>query len=445
MRICMIGTGYVGLVTGACFAENGNDVWCVDVNKQKIDALNEGQIPIYEPGLEEIVKRNTTQGRLHFTTSIKEGMENALFIFIAVGTPPDSNGAADLSFVYNVAKEIGENLESYKIVVTKSTVPVGTGTLLCTRITSHLRERKLDINLEILSNPEFLKEGMAIEDCLHPDRVVVGVRSEEAREIMQELYRPFAPTERIFIMDPLSAEITKYAANTMLAARISFMNEIAQLCDKVGADVLSVKEGIASDRRIGPYFLNAGCGYGGSCFPKDVQALYHIGEGQGLDMTLTTAIEKVNRKQKELLHMMVRERFGNDMENLKVAVLGLAFKPHTDDMREAPAITLTRGLINCGADIAAYDPVAIPQAKSWLPKEVTYAPSVEELLRDADCVVLVTEWPQFKELNWRELAPLMKQKIIFDGRNLYVPEEMEQWGFEYYCIGRNRRPLCKTN
>ena len=340
---------------------------------------------------------------------------------------------------------IATNINHSCFIVVKSTVPVGTGTLLCKRITSHLRERKLDINLEILSNPEFLKEGMAIEDCLHPDRVVVGVRSEEAREIMQELYRPFAPTERIFIMDPLSAEITKYAANTMLAARISFMNEIAQLCDKVGADVLSVKEGIASDRRIGPYFLNAGCGYGGSCFPKDVQALYHIGEGQGLDMTLTTAIEKVNRKQKELLHMMVRERFGNDMENLKVAVLGLAFKPHTDDMREAPAITLTRGLINCGADIAAYDPVAIPQAKSWLPKEVTYAPSVEELLRDADCVVLVTEWPQFKELNWRELAPLMKQKIIFDGRNLYVPEEMEQWGFEYYCIGRNKRPLGKTN
>ena len=445
MKICVVGTGYVGLVTATCFAEKGNDVCCIDIDKKKIENLKSGVIPIYEPGLEEMVIRNYSEGRLSFSTDIAVGLKDAKLCFIAVGTPPANDGSADLNQVMAALDGIATNINHSCFIVVKSTVPVGTGTLLCKRITSHLRERKLDINLEILSNPEFLKEGMAIEDCLHPDRVVVGVRSEEAREIMQELYRPFAPTERIFIMDPLSAEITKYAANTMLAARISFMNEIAQLCDKVGADVLSVKEGIASDRRIGPYFLNAGCGYGGSCYPKDVQALYHIGEGQGLDMTLTTAIEKVNRKQKELLHMMVRERFGNDMENLKVAVLGLAFKPHTDDMREAPAITLTRGLINCGADIAAYDPVAIPQAKSWLPKEVTYAPSVEELLRDADCVVLVTEWPQFKELNWRELAPLMKQKIIFDGRNLYVPEEMEQWGFEYYCIGRNRRPLCKTN
>ena len=413
MKICVVGTGYVGLVTATCFAEKGNDVCCIDIDKKKIENLKSGVIPIYEPGLEEMVIRNYSEGRLSFSTDIAVGLKDAKLCFIAVGTPPANDGSADLNQVMAALDGIATNINHSCFIVVKSTVPVGTGTLLCKRITSHLRERKLDINLEILSNPEFLKEGMAIEDCLHPDRVVVGVRSEEAREIMQELYRPFAPTERIFIMDPLSAEITKYAANTMLAARISFMNEIAQLCDKVGADVLSVKEGIASDRRIGPYFLNAGCGYGGSCFPKDVQALYHIGEGQGLDMTLTTAIEKVNRKQKELLHMMVRERFGNDMENLKVAVLGLAFKPHTDDMREAPAITLTRGLINCGADIAAYDPVAIPQAKSWLPKEVTYAPSVEELLRDADCVVLVTEWPQFKELNWRELAPLMKQKIIY--------------------------------
>ena len=407
MKICVVGTGYVGLVTATCFAEKGNDVCCIDIDKKKIENLKSGVIPIYEPGLEEMVIRNYSEGRLSFSTDIAVGLKDAKLCFIAVGTPPANDGSADLNQVMAALDGIATNINHSCFIVVKSTVPVGTGTLLCKRITSHLRERKLDINLEILSNPEFLKEGMAIEDCLHPDRVVVGVRSEEAREIMQELYRPFAPTERIFIMDPLSAEITKYAANTMLAARISFMNEIAQLCDKVGADVLSVKEGIASDRRIGPYFLNAGCGYGGSCFPKDVQALYHIGEGQGLDMTLTTAIEKVNRKQKELLHMMVRERFGNDMENLKVAVLGLAFKPHTDDMREAPAITLTRGLINCGADIAAYDPVAIPQAKSWLPKEVTYAPSVEELLRDADCVVLVTEWPQFKELNWRELAPLL--------------------------------------
>lgn len=445
MKICVVGTGYVGLVTATCFAEKGNEVCCIDIDKNKIENLKSGVIPIYEPGLEEMVIRNHSDGRLSFSTDIAVGLKDAKLCFIAVGTPPASDGSADLNQVMAALDGIATNINHSCFIVVKSTVPVGTGTLLCKRITSHLRERKLDINLEILSNPEFLKEGMAIEDCLHPDRVVVGVRSEEAREIMRELYKPFAPADRIFIMDPLSAEITKYAANTMLAARISFMNEIAQLCDKVGADVLSVKEGIASDRRIGPYFLNAGCGYGGSCFPKDVQALYHIGEGQGLDMTLTTAIEKVNRKQKELLHMMVRERFGNDMEDLKVALLGLAFKPHTDDMREAPAITLTRGLINCGADIVAYDPVAMNQAKSWLPQEVTYAQSAEELLRDADCVVLVTEWPQFKELDWSKLAPLMKQKIIFDGRNLYIPEEMEQWGFEYYCIGRNRRPRCQNN
>ena len=439
MKICVVGTGYVGLVTATCFAEKGNDVCCIDIDKKKIENLKSGVIHIYEPGLEEMVIRNYSEGRLSFSTDIAVGLKDAKLCFIAVGTPPANDGSADLNQVMAALDGIATNINHSCFIVVKSTVPVGTGTLLCKRITSHLRERKLDINLEILSNPEFLKEGMAIEDCLHPDRVVVGVRSEEAREIMQELYRPFAPTERIFIMDPLSAEITKYAANTMLAARISFMNEIAQLCDKVGADVLSVKEGIASDRRIGPYFLNAGCGYGGSCFPKDVQALYHIGEGQGLDMTLTTAIEKVNRKQKELLHMMVRERFGNDMENLNVAILGLAFKPHTDDMREAPSVSLARGLVNGGANITAYDPVAMEQAKEWLPSEVRYAKSLEDVLKEADCAVIVTEWPEFRELDWKALAPLMRQKIMIDGRNIYTPEEMEKLGFEYYCIGRNRR------
>ena len=390
MKICVVGTGYVGLVTATCFAEKGNEVCCIDIDKNKIENLKNGIIPIYEPGLEEMVVRNSNEGRLSFSTDIAVGLKDARLCFIAVGTPPASDGSADLNQVMAALDGIATNINHSCFIVVKSTVPVGTGTLLCKRITSHLRERKLDINLEVLSNPEFLKEGMAIEDCLHPDRVVVGVRSEEARDIMKELYKPFAGEDRIFIMDPLSAEITKYAANTMLAARISFMNEIAQLCDKVGADVISVKEGIASDRRIGPYFLNAGCGYGGSCFPKDVQALYHIGEGQGLDMTLTTAIEKVNRKQKELLHMMVRERFGNDMENLNVAILGLAFKPHTDDMREAPSVSLARGLVNGGANITAYDPVAIEQAKEWLPSEVKYAETLEDVLKDADCAVVVT-------------------------------------------------------
>ncbi len=439
MKICVVGTGYVGLVTATCFAEKGNEVCCIDIDKNKIENLKNGIIPIYEPGLEEMVVRNSNEGRLSFSTDIAVGLKDARLCFIAVGTPPASDGSADLNQVMAALDGIATNINHSCFIVVKSTVPVGTGTLLCKRITSHLRERKLDINLEVLSNPEFLKEGMAIEDCLHPDRVVVGVRSEEARDIMKELYKPFAGEDRIFIMDPLSAEITKYAANTMLAARISFMNEIAQLCDKVGADVISVKEGIASDRRIGPYFLNAGCGYGGSCFPKDVQALYHIGEGQGLDMTLTTAIEKVNRKQKELLHMMVRERFGNDMENLNVAILGLAFKPHTDDMREAPSVSLARGLVNGGANITAYDPVAIEQAKEWLPSEVKYAETLEDVLKDADCAVVVTEWPEFRELDWSKLAPLMRQKIMIDGRNIYNPEEMQKLGFEYYCIGRNKR------
>ena len=337
--------------------------------------------------------------------------------------------------------DIGSELSHSCYIVVKSTVPVGTGTLLCKRIKNHLRERGMEkINLEILSNPEFLKEGMAIEDCLHPDRVVIGAASDEARAVMRELYRPFVSEEKIIFMDPASAEITKYAANTMLAARISFMNEIAQLCDKVGADVLSVKKGMASDRRIGEYFLNAGCGYGGSCFPKDVQALCYIGEGQGLDMTMASAVSKVNRKQKELLQIMMRERFGEDMEEIEAAIMGLAFKPHTNDMREAPSITLIRGLLNCGASVRAYDPIAMDEAHRLLPDNVQYAADIESLLAGADCAVIVTEWPQFKEADWEKFGGLMKRKIVFDGRNICDPEKMRALGFEYYCIGRNMRP-----
>ena len=441
MRICFVGTGYVGLVTGTCFAEKGNDVCCVDIDNKRIEDLNSGIIPIYEPGLEELVKKNREAGRLSFSTEIKEGIKNAQLCFIAVGTPPSSNGSADLAQVLNALDSIGSCIDHSCFIVVKSTVPVGTGTLLWKRIRAHMHERGLEkINLEVLSNPEFLKEGMAIEDCLNPDRVVVGAVSDEARSIMRELYAPFVSEERIFFMDPSSAEITKYAANAMLASRISFMNEIAQLCDKVGADVLSVKEGIASDRRIGSFFLNAGCGYGGSCFPKDVQALCHIGEGQGLDMTMASAIDKVNRKQKELLQIMVREKFGNSMEGLTIAVMGLAFKPHTDDMREAPSISLIRGLLDCGASVKAYDPIAMDQAGMILPKDVRYSGSIEELLEGADSAVLVTEWPEFRCLDWKKLRPLMKSMILFDGRNIYDPAEMQKLGFEYYCIGRNRRP-----
>lgn len=441
MKICVVGTGYVGLVTGTCFAEKGNTVCCIDIDKSRIENLKQGIIPIYEPGLSELVIKNNREGRLSFTTEIRDGLDEAQLCFIAVGTPPASDGSADLAQVLTAVDNIGASIDHSCFIVVKSTVPVGTGTLLCKRIKAHMHDRGLEkINLEILSNPEFLKEGMAIEDCLNPDRVVIGACSEEARGIMRELYAPFVSSDRIFFMDPSSAEITKYAANTMLAARISFMNEIAQLCDKVGADVASVKEGIASDRRIGTFFLNAGCGYGGSCFPKDVQALCHIGEGQGLDMTMSTAIDKVNRKQKELLHIIIRERFGNDLEGLNVAVLGLAFKPYTDDMREAPALTLIRGLLDCGAYVTAFDPIAMDQAKSLLPKEVKYASAVSDLLINADCAVLVTEWPEFKKLDWEELSLLMKQKIIFDGRNIYDPLLMRELGFEYYCIGRNCRP-----
>lgn len=441
MKICVVGTGYVGLVTGTCFAEKGHTVCCIDIDEERIGKLKKGISPIYEPGLDELIERNQREGRLFFSTKIRDGLEGTQLCFIAVGTPPADDGRADLAQVLAAIDDIGSELSHSCYIVVKSTVPVGTGTLLCKRIKNHLRERGMEkINLEILSNPEFLKEGMAIEDCLHPDRVVVGAASDEARAVMRELYRPFVSEEKIIFMDPASAEITKYAANTMLAARISFMNEIAQLCDKVGADVLSVKKGMASDRRIGEYFLNAGCGYGGSCFPKDVQALCYIGEGQGLDMTMASAVSKVNRKQKEQLQIMMRERFGEDMEEIEAAIMGLAFKPHTNDMREAPSITLIRGLLNCGASVRAYDPIAMDEAHRLLPDNVQYAADIESLLAGADCAVIVTEWPQFKEADWEKFGGLMKRKIVFDGRNICDPEKMRALGFEYYCIGRNMRP-----
>ena len=441
MKICGVGTGYVGLVTGTCFAEKGNEVCCIDIDSERIEKLRRGQSPIYEPGLDELIAKNIEAGRLSFSTKTADGLKGAELCFIAVGTPPAEDGSADLAQVLTAIDDIGEALTGPCYIVVKSTVPVGTGTLLCRRIYSRLRELgKEKLQPEILSNPEFLKEGMAIEDCLHPDRVVVGASTERARSVMRRLYEPFASQEKIIFMDPASAEITKYAANTMLAARISFMKEIAQLCDKVGADVSAVKKGMDSDHRIGGSFLNAGCGYGGSCFPKDVQALCYIGESQGLDMTLASAVIKVNRKQKEQLQLMIRERFGSDLEGIKTAVLGLSFKPHTNDMREAPSIALIRGLMNCGAEIRAYDPIAMEEAKHHLPVNITYAASVSELLTEADCAVIVTEWPEFVEADWKQLGTKMKNKIIFDGRNICDPAKMLELGFEYYCIGRNMRP-----
>ncbi len=441
MNLCVVGTGYVGLVTGACFAEKGNDVWCIDVDGERIDGLNRDVVPIYERGLGELVARNRAAGRLHFSTDLCAGLDDSDVCFIAVGTPPNESGETDMAQVLAVADQIGRDMKRRCFIVVKSTVPVGTNRLLCNRIGSRLRERDMSESVEILSNPEFLKEGMAIDDCLHPDRVVVGAASAEARAVMRALYLPFVDDEKkIIFMDPASAEITKYAANAMLAARISFMNEIARLCDAAGADVCRVRDGIASDRRIGPYFLNAGCGYGGSCFPKDVQSLCQVGEGYELDMAMVSAIEKVNRRQKKHLSLMLRKRFGESLEGLRIAVLGLAFKPGTDDMREAPSVSLIRSLLEYGATVVACDPIARRGAEKLLPPEVRYAADALEAAKDADAFAMVTEWPEFVSLDWAEVGAAMRHRIVFDGRNALDPDTMTEMGFEYYCIGRNRTP-----
>jgi UDPglucose 6-dehydrogenase len=441
MRICMIGTGYVGLVTGACFAENGNDVWCVDVNKQKIDALNEGHIPIYEPGLEEIVKRNTTQGRLHFTTSLKEGMENALFIFIAVGTPPDSNGAADLSFVYNVAKEIGENLESYKIVVTKSTVPVGTTLKVKEIIGQQLALRnRFDLEFDVAFCPEFLKEGSAVDDFKKPDRVVFGTENNRTAELLKELFNPFVLRDnRMISMSIPSAELTKYASNAMLATRISFMNELARFCEVVDADIDEVRMGMGTDSRIGLAFLYAGIGYGGSCFPKDVKALIQSGEEKEQPFSLIQSVEKINQDQKEWFLKKILNHFNNDVKGKTFAIWGLSFKPHTDDIREAPSLHIISRLVSLGASIRAYDPVASENTAAALEQfksSITYCSENYEALEGSDALLLLTEWPLFRGPEFARMKDLLKTPIIFDGRNQYNPEHLKAMGFLYYCVGR---------
>lgn len=443
MRICMIGTGYVGLVTGACFAENGNDVWCVDVNKQKIDALNEGHIPIYEPGLEEIVKRNTTQGRLHFTTSLKEGMENALFIFIAVGTPPDSNGAADLSFVYNVAKEIGENLESYKIVVTKSTVPVGTTLKVKEIIGQQLALRnRFDLEFDVAFCPEFLKEGSAVDDFKKPDRVVFGTENNRTAELLKELFNPFVLRDnRMISMSIPSAELTKYASNAMLATRISFMNELARFCEVVDADIDEVRMGMGTDSRIGLAFLYAGIGYGGSCFPKDVKALIQSGEEKEQPFSLIQSVEKINQGQKEWFLKKIVNHFNNDVEGKTFAIWGLSFKPHTDDIREAPSLQIISRLVSLGASIKAYDPVASENTAAALEQfkdSITYCSENYEALEGSDALLLLTEWPLFRGPDFAKMKALLKTPLIFDGRNQYNPEHLKAMGFLYYCVGRKK-------
>ncbi|KYG83981.1 UDP-glucose 6-dehydrogenase [Roseivirga seohaensis] len=436
MKIAVVGTGYVGLVTGTCFAEVGIDVTCIDIDQKKIDGLKEGIMPIYEPGLETMVKKNYEKGRLHFSTNLAESIQDCETAFIAVGTPPGEDGSADLKYVLAVAKSIGENMNNYMVVVTKSTVPVGTAQKVKKEVAAALKKRGVDIPFDVASNPEFLKEGAAIADFLKPDRIVVGVESEKAEEIMKKLYKPFLlnghPT---IFMDVPSAEMTKYAANSMLATKISFMNDIANLCEIMGADVNMVRKGIGSDNRIGNKFIYPGVGYGGSCFPKDVKALIKTAEDNGYTMSVLKAVEEVNERQKSVMVTKVKSHFGSDLKGKTFAVWGLSFKPKTDDMREAPSIVIINALLEMGAKVKAYDPIAMEEAKHDLKDTITYAKDEYDTLIDVDALLLVTEWPEFRIPNFDVVGRLMKSKVIFDGRNIYDKQEVKNLGFDYYGIG----------
>ncbi|HAN30662.1 MAG TPA: UDP-glucose 6-dehydrogenase [Myxococcales bacterium] len=434
MQVAVIGTGYVGLVAGTCFAHGGQRVTCVDIDQAKVQTLRDGQIPIYEPGLATLVKENVRSGRLQFTTDAASAVDKADVVFIAVGTPPGEDGSADLTHVLGVAHGIAPHLNDYTVVVCKSTVPVGT----CDKVEQAIEQSAPDADFDVVSNPEFLKEGAAIDDFLHPDRVVVGTDSERARRTMRELYKPFINRrEQILFMTRRAAEMTKYAANCMLAARISFMNEIARVCDAFDVDVLDVKRGIGSDARIGPHFLNAGIGYGGSCFPKDVQALYQTGTKAGCDMELLGAVERVNARQKTLLAERVVAHFDADaLKGLRVALLGLAFKPETDDMREAPSVDITRELRAQGVQLAAYDPVATETAQDVLGPGVTYHDSWQSAVANVDAILLVTEWLEFRGISPADLAAATACRLVFDGRNVWAPEAMKAEGFAYFGVGR---------
>ena len=437
MNIAIVGTGYVGLVTGTCFAETGVNVTCVDVNAEKIENLQKGIIPIYEPGLEDIVQRNVNAGRLHFTTALENCLDNVDIVFSAVGTPPDEDGSADLSYVLAVAKTIGANMKKYTLVVTKSTVPVGTAHKVKDTIQAELDKRGVSIEFDVASNPEFLKEGNAIDDFMSPDRVVVGVESERAKKLMTKLYKPFMMlNSRVIFMDIPSAEMTKYAANSMLATRISFMNDIANLCELVGADVNMVRDGIGSDSRIGRKFLYPGCGYGGSCFPKDVKALIKTAEQNGYPMRVLKAVEEVNETQKSLLFEKLEKIFNGDLEGKTIALWGLAFKPGTDDMREAPALVLIEKLRKAGCVVRAYDPAAMGESKRRIGDTIFYACDMYDALLDADALMLVTEWKEFRLPAWGVVKKTMKQPVILDGRNIYDVKELQDLGFVYHCIGK---------
>ena len=436
MNIAIVGTGYVGLVSGACFAEMGVDVTCVDIDRNKIERLKKGEIPIYEPGLEDIVKRNVAAGRLHFTTDLAACIDNVEVVFSAVGTPPDEDGSADLKYVLAVARTFGQNIKKYTILVTKSTVPVGTAQKVKAAIREELDKRGAEVEFEVASNPEFLKEGAAIKDFMSPDRVVVGVESERAQKVMTKLYRPFLTNNfRVYFMDIPSAEMTKYAANAMLATRISFMNDIANLCDIVGADVDMVRKGIGTDARIGNKFLYAGCGYGGSCFPKDVKALAHTAREHGYTMGVIEAVEAVNERQKEIVFVKLQRALG-DLRGKTVALWGLAFKPETDDMREAPALVIIDRLLAAGAAVRVYDPVAMEECRRRIGDAVTYCADMYEAAVDADALALVTEWKQFRMPSWAVLKRTMRQHIIVDGRNIYDKDEVRAEGFAYSAIGK---------
>lgn len=438
MNIAIVGTGYVGLVTGACFADTGVNVTCVDVDEKKIAELKQGKMPIYEPGLDELVTKNYAAGRLHFTTSLEAVLNEQDIIFSAVGTPPDEDGSADLKYVLQVARTIGCNLNKYVVVVTKSTVPVGTAVKIRDVINEELDKRGVQIDFDVASNPEFLKEGSAIKDFMSPDRVVVGVDSERAKRLLTRLYKPFLLVNfRVIFMDIPSAEMTKYAANSMLATRISFMNDIANLCEKVGADVNMVRDGIGSDARIGRRFLYAGCGYGGSCFPKDVKALVKTADDNGYSMEVLKAVERVNERQKALLFTKLQKAFGNiSLNGHTVTLWGLAFKPETDDMRESTALVMIRLLSEAGCKIRVYDPIAMEECRRRVGDVVTYCRDMYDAVDGSEALLLLTEWKQFRLPDWQKVKDRMKRPLLIDGRNIFDAQEMKELGFDYHCIGR---------
>lgn len=436
MNIAIVGTGYVGLVSGACFAEMGIDVTCVDINPEKIKCLLNGEIPIYEPGLDDLVKRNVEAGRLHFTTDLTTCLDNVEVVFSAVGTPPDEDGSADLQYVLEVARTFGRNIKKYTILVTKSTVPVGTAKKVKAVIEEELTKRGEQIDFEVASNPEFLKEGAAIKDFMSPDRVVVGVESDRAKKVMERLYRPFQMNNyRLYFMDIPSAEMTKYAANAMLATRISFMNDIANLCNLVGANVDMVRKGIGADTRIGSKFLYPGCGYGGSCFPKDVKALAHTAREYGYTMGVIEAVEAVNERQKEIVVKKLQDKLGT-LRGKTIALWGLAFKPETDDMREAPALVVIEKLLEAGASVKVYDPVAMDECRRRIGDRVVYCKDMYDVVIDADALAVLTEWKEFRIPSWSVIKRVMKQPVLVDGRNIYSKDEVIAEGFEYAAIGK---------